>query len=124
MRDLKVDFHLHKSGQLLGFANLIIDGMTIKGFRLWKGRDGREFDIGFPTEQDQKGATDDNGKIKQWPLVYFAKNDEGKKAFIFVKEAIVSEFKKADGGKVEPKVTGGPTSGDLFPQGEEDDIPF
>lgn len=118
MQVTEVKLRKHEKGKMLAFADCTFDGvLTIKGWKLFKGRDGREFDLGPPSERDKSGAKNDDGSDKYWPFVYFAKDSEAsRQLFGHIRDSIVEAY--SDNGTPHP-----PEGTDQTFSGG-DDIPF
>ena len=91
-----VSIRKYEKGSMLGFVNVEFDKcLEIKGFKLFKGRDGREFDIGLPSEKDKTGKKDENGNDKYWPFIYVnLKTESGKKLMDSIRDNIISKYKE------------------------------
>ena len=119
MEVTKVEIRSYKKGSMLAFVNLEFDGcMIIKGWKLFKGREGKDYDLLYPSQADKNGATDDEGKLKYWNSVYIdTKNGEtGKKLLGHIKDHVVEAYNDSD------KNSGPGPQGDTWPS--SDDVPF
>jgi len=123
MEVTNVDIRKYEKGTMLGFVTIELDDcLEIKGFKLFKGKEGREFDIGLPSEKDKNGKKDDDGKDKYWPLIYIKlKTESGKNLMNSIKSSIVDKYKGGGGStnNSAPQSQGGSSWPD-----ENDGIPF
>lgn len=118
MEVTNVRINRYQKGSLLAFADIQFDGcMTIKGWKLFKGREGRDYDVRPPSEPDKKGETDENGKLKYWPFVWIdTKNGEtGKRLIGHITDSVVREYNS--GGSSQSG------RGQNWPE-DGDDVPF
>jgi hypothetical protein len=118
-----VEFRRLEKNGFLGFANVKEGPMLIKGFSLFKGKDGREYDLFLPSEADKKGTLDEkSGKVKRWPTILFDKTEDGRNAYMTLKKKIISAYEEATSGEANPssQQTSSPTSNEIF----GDNIPF
>ena len=108
MKVTKVWFNKFESNAMLGFADVSfsLDGsdavhMTWKGIKLFKGKNGMF--VGMPAEKDKKGATDDAGNPKWWPVIAFAKEEDGphKDLINQITAAVIEKYESSK--KVKPK---------------------
>ena len=121
MEVTKVEIKSYQKGSMLAFVNLEFDScMTIKGWKLFKGREGAEYDLGYPSEADKKGAKDDDGRLKYWNFVFIdTKNGEtGKKLLGHIKDRVIEAY-EGSGTNSSP----GP-QGNNWPSNDDEDIPF
>lgn len=122
-----VKIRKYEKGAMLGFVTVQLDNcLEIKGFKLFKGREGRKFDVGLPSEKDKGGAKDENGNDKYWPLIYIdMKTESGKTLLNSIKRSIISEYEgnsgSAGGNYSQPSDGGG--GGANWPD-ENDGVPF
>lgn len=131
MKVTKVFFKKFESNSMLGFADIgfSLDGsdsvhMTWKGLKLFKGRNG--YFVSMPSELDKKGAKDDNGNPKYWPIVSFAKDEDGphKSLLASITTAVVQAYEKDKKGSTPSNKQNAKS-----PKGDKsiitgDDIPF
>lgn len=118
MRATKAEVRIHKKGSMLAFANVEFDGcMKVSGWKLFEGKDGRKYDIGFPSEKKK----DADGNDKWWNFVFVDfKSEEGKALMSSIKEAVAKEYENqgSSGG------SGGSGGGNNGGWDGDDDIPF
>ena len=127
MQVTDVRFRMWNKGTVLAFADVEFDGaFTSKGWRIFEGRDGRELDLGFPSEQDRTGKKDEKtGQTKYWPTIWIdLKTDEGRKLMDHIKDEVFTKYKQSSSKDDKPttgaKKAGPPQAGDF----NDDDIPF
>ena len=127
MRAVKVFVNRHKSGKLLGFADVIFalsDGgngcITIKGFKIFKGQDDIGLQVGLPSRKDDKG--------EYHPLVWMDFDNEDAKVFMnHITDVITREYHNPTNTR-KPQVQAQPTQSQ--PQNQpvnsinDEDIPF
>ena len=109
----------YEKGSMLAFVDLEFDNcMWINGWKLFKGKEGREFDLGFPSEIDKKGARNEDGSPKYWNFVFIdLKNgEEGKRLLSQTKELVVERYLEQSGGSAPSSSSSGSF--------DDDDIPF
>jgi hypothetical protein len=92
-----------ENGAILGFADIEFDGVfTSKGWRIWPGREGRKYDLGFPSEPDKQGRKNkDTGKLQYWYTSYIdLKGEGGQKLMEHIRQEVFLRYEKApvDGG--------------------------
>lgn len=105
MRVTDVTFRTFSKGSVLAYVDIEFDkAFTSKGWRLFEGRDGREYDLGLPSEPDKNGKKDEKtGQVKWWPTIWIDyRTDEGKKLMDHIKEEVFARF-DSKGTKAEPK---------------------
>ena len=102
------------SSSFLGYASVEFDGiLTSKGWKIFKGKEGYKYSLGFPSEADKEGKKDDNGKTKYWNNIFIdMKQDSGKELIRSIEKAV---FSKYEGGGDSPMQKD---------QGFSDDAPF
>ena len=126
MQVTDVNVRLLGKGVTLAYADVEFDkAFTSKGWRVFAGRDGRDYDLGLPAEPDKTGKKDEKtGQIKWWPTVWIdPRTDEGKKLMDHIKEKV---FARYEAKLNEGKPAGGATSKES-PKARDfndDDIPF
>lgn len=112
----------YEKGAMLGFVTVQFDNcLEIKGFKLFKGREGRKFDIGLPSEKDKGGAKDENGNDKYWPLIYIdLKTESGKTLLNSIKSSIINDYE----GNTQSSNTSHRSNNTSNWPDENDEIPF
>lgn len=85
---------------LLAFANIEFDGVfTSKGWKIFKGREGRKYDMGFPQEIDRNGKKDAEGNPKWWNTIFIdLKTQSGRELMDQIREAAFAGY-TSGGGK-------------------------
>lgn len=123
MEVTNVEITDYKKGSMLGFVKVQFDNcLEMKGFKLFKGREGRKYDIGLPSERDKNGAKDENGNDKYWPLIYIdLKTETGKTLLNSIKKSIISKY---EGGTSSASHGQNSHVSDSSWPDENDDIPF
>jgi DNA-binding cell septation regulator SpoVG len=122
MKATNVKVTIYEKGTMLAFADVEFDNaMWVKGFKLFKGKEGRDFDIGFPSEPKKER----DGTVKYWNFVNFNLKDEnieaGRTTLEQVKNFIVDKYKETKNTK--PNYTKQPNTSS-WPNNNDDDVPF
>jgi DNA-binding cell septation regulator SpoVG len=114
----------YEKGSMLGFVSIWLDGcMELKGFKLFKGKEGRKYDIGLPSEKDKAGKKDENGNDKYWPLVYIdLKKESGKLLMNSIKDSIIKKYEGSSHSDINTTNTQNNNTNN-WPD-EHDNIPF
>lgn len=126
MKVTDVSFRFPDKGSVLAYVDIEFDkAFTSKGWRLFEGRDGRDYDLGLPSEPDKSGRKDEKtGQVKWWPTIWIDyRTDEGKKLMDHIKSEVFSEYeKKTKKEKAPSKPAGG--AAERRDDYNDDDIPF
>ena len=123
MQVTDVGLRMWGKGTVLAYADVEFDKAFIsKGWRIFEGRDGRDFDLGLPSEPDKNGKKDEKtGQIKWWPTVWIDfKTDEGKKLMDNIKEKVFTKYQNIADGEKPAKQKNPPQARDF----NDDNIPF
>lgn len=104
------------SNSFLGYASVEFDGVMVsRGWKIFKGREGYKYSLGFPSEVDKDGKKDDNGKPKYWNNIFIdMKQESGKELIRSIENAVFSKFDN----------TGGQPAFSHQNQGFSDEAPF
>ena len=120
MRVTKAEVSLYEKGKMLGFVKLTIDDfMVIDKFKLFKGENGREFDLGLPSESYT------NKENKQaWRAIVFVdyKNSEEGRKFMDEARKVAGDAYKAMTTSHSQSNNSSPSQFSYNP--DDDDIPF
>ena len=122
MKVTEVKLRILGTGNILAFADVEFDDtLTSKGWRVFKGRDGRDYDLGLPSEPDRKGAKDEKtGETKWWPTIWIdLKTDGGRKMMDHIKDAVFTKYQDTINRGSPPKKEA--TDNNSY---VDDDIPF
>jgi DNA-binding cell septation regulator SpoVG len=88
------------SNSFLGYASVEFDGILVsKGWKIFKGKEGYKYSLGFPSEKAKEGTTDENGKPKlYWNNIFIdMKQESGKELIRSIENAVFSKYENGGG---------------------------
>jgi DNA-binding cell septation regulator SpoVG len=82
------------SSSFLGYANVEFDGVFVsRGWKIFKGKEGYKYSLGFPSEKAKEGMKDEGGNQKYWNNIFIdMKQSNGKELIRAIESAVFSRY--------------------------------